>query len=167
MIRKRFWCSVLTSTISLFQTRDGCLGGVPWTLIPFHLKPHHCAHHPVTPRHTPSHPRTPQNTLLYSFFTLLNSTDEAAQAVEPSALIPLKFNPHRVVMVGDPCQLPATVFSRLAKDANYGQSLFQVYSSLSPLSPPSPISPLFDLCGLCGLFFVLQLFVLNFSLFCI
>ena len=29
-------------------------------------------------------------------------------------------------MVGDPCQLPATVFSRVAKDANYGQSLFQV-----------------------------------------
>ena len=38
--------------------------------------------------------------------------DEAAQAVEPSTLIPFKFNPHRVVMVGDPCQLPATVFSR-------------------------------------------------------
>ena len=52
--------------------------------------------------------------------------DEAAQAVEPSTLIPFKFNPHRVVMVGDPCQLPATVFSRIAKDANYGQSLFQV-----------------------------------------
>ena len=52
--------------------------------------------------------------------------DEAAQAVEPSTLIPFKFNPHRVVMVGDPCQLPATVFSRLAKDANYDQSLFQV-----------------------------------------
>lgn len=54
------------------------------------------------------------------------SSDEAAQAVEPSTLIPFKFNPHRVVMVGDPCQLPATVFSRVAKDANYGQSLFQV-----------------------------------------
>lgn len=50
--------------------------------------------------------------------------DEAAQAVEPSSLIPLKFNPSLVVMVGDPCQLPATVFSRIAKEANYGQSLF-------------------------------------------
>ena len=137
---------------------------VPPQTPPLCTPPRHTPSHPVTPRHTPSHPVTPQNTLLYSFFTLLNSTDEAAQAVEPSALIPLKFNPHRVVMVGDPCQLPATVFSRLAKDANYGQSLFQVYSLLSP---PSPISPLFDLCGLCGLFFVLQLFVLNFSLFCI
>ena len=51
--------------------------------------------------------------------------DEAAQAVEPSTLIPLKYNPAVVVMVGDPCQLPATLFSKSAKEANYGQSLFQ------------------------------------------
>lgn len=51
--------------------------------------------------------------------------DEAAQAIEPSTLIPLKYNPHTVVMVGDPCQLPATLFSKAAKEANYGQSLFQ------------------------------------------
>lgn len=50
--------------------------------------------------------------------------DEAAQAVEPSSLIPFKFNPQIVVMVGDPCQLPATVFSRACKEANYSQSLF-------------------------------------------
>lgn len=30
-----------------------------------------------------------------------------------------------VVLVGDPAQLPATIFSRAAQDANYGQSLFQ------------------------------------------
>jgi hypothetical protein len=51
--------------------------------------------------------------------------DEAAQAVEPSSLIPFKYNPQAVVLVGDPCQLPATVFSRTAKHANYHQSLFQ------------------------------------------
>ncbi len=51
--------------------------------------------------------------------------DEAAQAVEPSSLIPFKFNPQAVVMVGDPCQLPATVFSNTARRCNYGQSLFQ------------------------------------------
>jgi senataxin len=50
--------------------------------------------------------------------------DEAAQAVEPSSLIPFKYNPQMIVLVGDPCQLPATVFSRIAKEANYGQSLF-------------------------------------------
>ena len=55
--------------------------------------------------------------------------DEAAQAVEPSTLIPFKFNPHRVVMVGDPCQLPATVFSPLtARSLSLSLSL-----SLSPL----------------------------------
>lgn len=33
---------------------------------------------------------------------------------------------HRaIVLVGDPAQLPATIFSNTAKDANYGQSLFQ------------------------------------------
>jgi hypothetical protein len=51
--------------------------------------------------------------------------DEAAQAVEPSTLIPLKFNPKTLVMVGDPCQLQATAFSKYSKDANYAQSLFQ------------------------------------------
>jgi superfamily I DNA and/or RNA helicase len=51
--------------------------------------------------------------------------DEAAQAVEPSSLIPFKYNPQAVVMVGDPCQLPATVFSNSAKRCNFGQSLFQ------------------------------------------
>lgn len=30
-----------------------------------------------------------------------------------------------IVMVGDPAQLPATIFSNDAKRANYGQSLFQ------------------------------------------
>lgn len=51
--------------------------------------------------------------------------DEAAQAVEPSSLIPFKYNPQAVVLVGDPCQLPATVFSATAKKAGYSQSLFQ------------------------------------------
>jgi superfamily I DNA and/or RNA helicase len=50
---------------------------------------------------------------------------QKSQAVEPSTLIPFKFNPARVVMVGDPCQLPATVFSRVSKECNYDQSLFQ------------------------------------------
>lgn len=51
--------------------------------------------------------------------------DEAAQAVEPSALIPFKFNPRTVVLVGDPAQLPATLRSAEVERAGYGQSLFE------------------------------------------
>lgn len=51
--------------------------------------------------------------------------DEAAQSVELSTLIPLRFGCRQCVLVGDPQQLPATVFSRMATTLGYGQSLFQ------------------------------------------
>lgn len=51
--------------------------------------------------------------------------DEASQGVELSTLIPLKLNCRRLVLVGDPRQLPATVFSKVALDLKYDQSLFQ------------------------------------------
>ena len=51
--------------------------------------------------------------------------DEAAQASEVSALIPLKFNPGRLVLVGDPQQLPAVVKSVAAKDARFDLSLIE------------------------------------------
>ena len=51
--------------------------------------------------------------------------DEAAQAVEMSTLIPLKYHCRRLILVGDPSQLPATVFSEHAMRHNYEQSLFQ------------------------------------------
>ncbi|BDA50111.1 probable helicase SEN1 at C-terminar half [Coccomyxa sp. Obi] len=53
--------------------------------------------------------------------------DEAAQAVEPAALIPLQMlKPNgRVVLVGDPKQLPATVVSRAAERAGLSRSLFE------------------------------------------
>jgi senataxin len=38
--------------------------------------------------------------------------DEAAQSIELSSLIPLKFNSARCVLVGDPQQLPPTVISQ-------------------------------------------------------
>lgn len=38
--------------------------------------------------------------------------DEAAQAIELSSLIPLKYNCKRCIMVGDPQQLPPTVISQ-------------------------------------------------------
>ena len=51
--------------------------------------------------------------------------DEAAQAVEPSSLVPLQLGVDRCVMVGDPSQLPATVISEKATRARYQQSLFE------------------------------------------
>ena len=51
--------------------------------------------------------------------------DEAAQAVEPSTYIPLRYGPKRVVLVGDPAQLAATLLSPATERAGYGQSLFE------------------------------------------
>lgn len=50
--------------------------------------------------------------------------DEAAQSIELSALIPLKYGCSRCIMVGDPKQLPPTVLSREAARFQYEQSLF-------------------------------------------
>ncbi|KAF3910108.1 hypothetical protein AA313_de0204025 [Arthrobotrys entomopaga] len=50
--------------------------------------------------------------------------DEAAQSIELSALIPLKFGCRKCIMVGDPKQLPPTVLSREASKFAYEQSLF-------------------------------------------
>ncbi len=56
-----------------------------------------------------------------------NAILQAAQALEPAALIPLPLlSPAgRVVLVGDPAQLPATVLSGAAAAANLAQSLFE------------------------------------------
>ncbi|KAJ5889349.1 Zinc finger CCHC-type [Penicillium tannophilum] len=50
--------------------------------------------------------------------------DEAAQCIELSALIPLKYGCQKCVLVGDPKQLPPTVLSRMASKFMYEQSLF-------------------------------------------
>ena len=52
--------------------------------------------------------------------------DEAAQAVEPSVLVPLAHGgAKQVFLVGDPEQLPATVMSPLAVAQGYDKSLFK------------------------------------------
>ncbi|XP_008781447.2 probable helicase MAGATAMA 3 isoform X2 [Phoenix dactylifera] len=51
--------------------------------------------------------------------------DEAAQAVEPSTLVPLAHGCRQVFLVGDPVQLPATVISSTAERFGYGTSLFK------------------------------------------
>ena len=50
--------------------------------------------------------------------------DEAAQSIELSALIPLKYGCSKCVLVGDPKQLPPTVLSKEAARFQYEQSLF-------------------------------------------
>ncbi|KAK6589089.1 hypothetical protein RS030_233544 [Cryptosporidium xiaoi] len=51
--------------------------------------------------------------------------DEASQGVELSTLIPLRLGCKRLILVGDPKQLPATVLSRKAIEHKYDISLFQ------------------------------------------
>lgn len=51
--------------------------------------------------------------------------DEAAQSVELATLIPLRYDCRQCVLVGDPQQLPATVFSRAAVRSGYDRSLFR------------------------------------------
>ncbi|KAH9854663.1 SEN1 N terminal-domain-containing protein [Lenzites betulinus] len=50
--------------------------------------------------------------------------DEAAQAIELSSLIPMKYRCRTCIMVGDPQQLPPTVKSQEACKHGYDQSLF-------------------------------------------
>eukprot|EP00916_Digyalum_oweni_P007099 GHVL01012057.1.p1 GENE.GHVL01012057.1~~GHVL01012057.1.p1 ORF type:complete len:441 (+),score=140.49 GHVL01012057.1:176-1498(+) len=55
--------------------------------------------------------------------------DEAAQAIELSTIIPLRWGVGRLIMIGDPQQLPATVLSKTAASFGYQQSLFQRFQS--------------------------------------
>jgi senataxin len=51
--------------------------------------------------------------------------DEACQGSEASCLIPLKFNPNAVVIVGDPKQLPVMAFARSAERCKSDRPLFE------------------------------------------
>lgn len=51
--------------------------------------------------------------------------DEAGQAVEAETLIPFQYNPRKVLMVGDPQQLPATTISQKAAGAGFARSTMQ------------------------------------------
>merc|ERR1719454_1945475 len=50
--------------------------------------------------------------------------DEAAQVIEPAVVLPLGKGAVQVVMVGDQCQLPATVLSQEAQAAGLDISMF-------------------------------------------
>ena len=51
--------------------------------------------------------------------------DEAAQSSEPSILPALQLGSSHCVLVGDPQQLPATIFSLSGRETKYDRSLFQ------------------------------------------
>ena len=51
--------------------------------------------------------------------------DEATQAIEPSALIPISKGCRQLVLVGDHRQLPPTVISKKAERGGLGRSLFE------------------------------------------
>ncbi|KAH8920763.1 hypothetical protein BT69DRAFT_1336149 [Atractiella rhizophila] len=60
--------------------------------------------------------------LSYEFDTVI--IDEAAQSVEISSLIPLRYGCTKCILVGDPNQLPPTVISTEATKAGYNNSIF-------------------------------------------
>jgi senataxin len=51
--------------------------------------------------------------------------DEAAQSAEPSTLVALQLGSKHAILVGDPQQLPATIFSMSGRSTKYDRSLFQ------------------------------------------
>lgn len=51
--------------------------------------------------------------------------DEAAQSAEPSTLVALQLGSSHAILVGDPHQLPATIFSVSGRSTKYDRSLFQ------------------------------------------
>jgi len=67
-----------------------------------------------------NHRSTPEDRL---FETVV--IDEAAQATEPACLIPLVLGALRCLLVGDPQQLPATVFTNGGSGIAYSQSLLE------------------------------------------
>ena len=51
--------------------------------------------------------------------------DEASQCIEPELLVPLRMGFYKLVMVGDPEQLPATVSSIEGRKSSLSVSLFK------------------------------------------
>ncbi|CAD8064008.1 unnamed protein product [Paramecium sonneborni] len=51
--------------------------------------------------------------------------DEAAQCTEPSNIIPLRLGIEKMILIGDPKQLPATTFSPVSNQTLYNRSLFE------------------------------------------
>ncbi|KAK9745933.1 AAA domain [Popillia japonica] len=65
--------------------------------------------------------------------------DEATQSKEAETLIPLLLGVTKLILVGDPQQLPAVVISPDAKHLECGQSLFQRIKKVFNHNPENPI----------------------------
>lgn len=69
--------------------------------------------------------------------------DEASQCCEPELLMPLCYKIFKMILIGDPMQLPATVISRYAQEFDFGRSLFErFFVHFDRYSPTSPIAML-------------------------
>ncbi|KAI4290958.1 hypothetical protein PAPHI01_0232 [Pancytospora philotis] len=77
--------------------------------------------------------------------------DEACQATELAALIPLKYNLRKIILIGDPKQLPPTVMS---KNAALEYSLFERFSSfIQPFFLDTQYRMLEPICAISSRFF--------------
>ncbi|KAL3883444.1 hypothetical protein ACJMK2_029705 [Sinanodonta woodiana] len=65
--------------------------------------------------------------------------DEATQATELDCLIPLQYGSSKLVLVGDPEQLPPTVVSQVAAENKFGQSLFERFYNHFKYTPNNPV----------------------------
>ncbi|KAI4470494.1 dna2/nam7 helicase family [Holotrichia oblita] len=65
--------------------------------------------------------------------------DEATQSKEAEILIPLMLGVTKLILVGDPQQLPAVIISQHAKHLECGQSLFQRIKKVFNHNPENPI----------------------------
>lgn len=71
--------------------------------------------------------------------------DEASQCCEPELLMPLCYRIYRMILIGDPMQLPATVISRYAQEFDFGRSLFErFFTYFGGYDSSSPIAMLTD-----------------------
>ena len=65
--------------------------------------------------------------------------NKAAQSLEVESLIPLRFGCNKMLFIGDPVQLAATVLSKTALEKGLSQSLFERFRNNYEYTDPCPI----------------------------
>ncbi|CAF1228145.1 unnamed protein product [Adineta ricciae] len=86
----------------------------------------------------PSSTTSSSSSIVSTLFNCL-IIDEAGQCIEIDNYIPLRLGMNRIILVGDPEQLPATVLSRRALEAGLNQSLFERLYKLFKYDVNNPI----------------------------